>query len=397
MFESSYRLKITGHNPKGFLSKLIALGYPLKEVNVSKNFLIVVVDDKVYQNIIKMKTIYTIEVLNRFGLAKYQYLFRKYFFFLLALLFSILLLKILSCFILKVEVIHTKQEIRELVLTDLEEYGISPYRFKVSFTKKEKIAEKILEKEKDHLEWLEIEEVGTTYRINVEERKKNKNTKSTEEQSIIAKKSGRILEIHASHGEILKFKNDYVQKGDVLISGIIKNKDTPVSKVRAEGQVFAEIWYQVQVEVPYHYKEEIKTGNRKTRLEFLFLNNSYTFFDFKPYAKSSKKRHFVFASRLLPISFSYTTIEEIKVVEEIHNEKEAYQKARKLAREKLKAKLSENDEIISEKTLKKSRKNSKIVVDIFFKVKENIAETESLKNIQLEELQKKAEEEKEGE
>ena len=397
MFESSYRLKITGHNPKGFLSKLIALGYPLKEVNISTNSLVVVVDEKSYQNIMKLKTIYTIEVLNRFGFAKYQYLFRKYFFFLLALLFSILLLKILSCFILRVEVIHTKQEIRELVLTDLEEYGIRPYHFKVSFAKKEKIAEKILEKEKDHLEWLEIEEVGTTYRVNVEERKKNKNIKSTEEQSIVAKKSGRILEVHASHGEILKFKNDYVQKGDVLISGIIKNKDTPVSKVRAEGQVFAEIWYQVQVEVPHHYKEELKTGKKKNRLELLFLNNSYSLFDFKPYAKSSKKRHSIFASKLLPISLSYTTIHEIKVVEEIHNEKEAYQKALSLAREKLKAKLSENDEIISEKTLKKSRKNSKIVVDIFFKVKEDIAETESLKNIQLEELQKAAEEEKEGE
>ncbi len=396
MFNSSYRLKITGHNPRGFLSKLITLGLELIEVNVEKNNLIILVDEKTYQKIVDLKTIYKIEIINRYGLARYKYLFQKYIIFLLSIAFSLILIKALSCFILKVEVIHTKQEIRELIITDLEEYGIKPYHFKVSFSKKEQIAEKILEKEKDRLEWMEIEEVGTTYRINVEERKKNNAKINKEEQSIIAKKSGRILEIHASHGEILKKKNDYVQKGDVIISGIIKNKETPVSKIRAEGTVFAEIWYQVQVEVPYHYKEEIKTGKKKSRFEIEFLNHSYTLFDFSPYEISTKERRKLLKSNLLPISFSYTTFREIKVKEEIHNAKDAYQKAQELAKKKLKAKLGKEDTIISQKTLKKSHKNSKIVVDIFFKVKENITDTESLKNVKLEELQEKAKE-KEGE
>lgn len=396
MFNSSYRLKITGHNPRGFLSKLITLGLELIEVNVEKNNLIILVDEKTYQKIVDLKTIYKIEIINRYGLARYKYLFQKYIIFLLSIAFSLILIKALSCFILKVEVIHTKQEIRELIITDLEEYGIKPYHFKVSFSKKEQIAEKILEKEKDRLEWMEIEEVGTTYRINVEERKKNNAKINKEEQSIIAKKSGRILEIHASHGEILKKKNDYVQKGDVIISGIIKNKETPVSKIRAEGTVFAEIWYQVQVEVPYHYKEEIKTGKKKSRFEIEFLNHSYTLFDFSPYKISTKERRKLLKSNLLPISFSYTTFREIKVKEEIHNAKDAYQKAQELAKKKLKAKLGKEDTIISQKTLKKSHKNSKIVVDIFFKVKENITDTESLKNVKLEELQEKAKE-KEGE
>ncbi len=396
MFNSSYRLKITGHNPRGFLSKLITLGLELIEVNVEKNNLIILVDEKTYQKIVDLKTIYKIEIINRYGLARYKYLFQKYIIFLLSIAFSLILIKALSCFILKIEVIHTKQEIRELIITDLEEYGIKPYHFKVSFSKKEQIAEKILEKEKDRLEWMEIEEVGTTYRINVEERKKNNAKINKEEQSIIAKKSGRILEIHASHGEILKKKNDYVQKGDVIISGIIKNKETPVSKIRAEGTVFAEIWYQVQVEVPYHYKEEIKTGKKKSRFEIEFLNHSYTLFDFSPYEISTKERRKLLKSNLLPISFSYTTFHEIKVKEEIHNAKDAYQKAQELAKKKLKAKLGKEDTIISQKTLKKSHKNSKIVVDIFFKVKENITDTENLKNIKLEELQEKAKA-KEGE
>ena len=96
---------------------------------------------------------------------------------------------------------------------------------------------------------------------------------------------------------------------------------------------------------------------------------------------------------MLPISIAYTTFEEIKIKEEIHNEKEAYQKAMKIAKEKLKSKLGVDDEIISQKTLKKYHKNSKIVIDVFFKVKENITDTISLKNIDLEDLREKEESE----
>lgn len=392
MFESFYLLKITGRDPKSFLTKLIALKIELRKVVVSKNDLQILVNEDDYQKIIDMKTIYQIEVLNRYGFAKFRYLFHKYFLFLASVFVSILLLQFLSHLILKVEVIHTKEEIRTLILNDLEDYGIRPYRFKVSFAKKEKIVEQILEKEKDHLEWIEIEEVGTSYRVSVEERKKMGKMDFKEEQSIVAKKPGRILEIEASHGEIVKAKNDYVQKGDVLISGIIKNKDKPVSKIRAEGRVFAEVWYQVRVEVPYQYKEEVLTGRDKKRLELSFLNYHFPIIDLKPYKQSRKKRSVLLQNNLLPISLSYTTYQEVKVLEEIHSEKEALEKAYQISVSKLRSRLQKEDEIISQKTLKKSHKNSKIVVEVFFKVKENITDTVSLKDVKLEELQKEAEE-----
>lgn len=393
MFNSFYRVKITGHSPKIFLSKLIALGFSLEEVTIEKKNLIILINEADYQKLIDLKTTYKVEVLNRFGWAKYHYLLHKYALFLFASLASLLLLQFLSCLILKVEVVHTKQEIRELVLSELENRGIKPYHFKVSFEKKEQIADQILEKQKDKLEWMEIEEVGTTYRINVEERKKNKEVGKKKEQNIIAKKAGRILAIEASHGEIVKKKNDYVQKGDVIISGIIKNKEDPVSKVRAEGRVFAEVWYKVKIEVPNRYKEEVITGKKKKRLEIEFLNKSYTLFDFSPFKFFHKEKNYLLKNPLLPIALSYTTYKEVEVKDEINNEKEAFQKAHLLAREKLKNNLSKEDEIISQKTLKKSRKNSKIIVEIFFKVKENITDTSSLENVKLEELQEKAKEE----
>ncbi len=395
MFESKYYIKITGPYPKSFLSKLIALKIELLKVKTTEDALFLLVEEENYKKIKDLKTIYKIELINCYGIAKVKYLYRKYFLFLVSILFALLLLKFLSSLILKVEVIHTKEEIRNLIITDLEEYGIKPYRFKVSFQKREQIKEKILEKENDHLEWIEIEEKGTTYRINVEERKKNKKEQKKESQSIVAKKRGRILEIEASHGAIEKKKNDYVQKGDVIINGIIKNKDTPVSKVRAEGKVFAEIWYRVKIEVPYNYKEEIKTGKKKKCLEFSFLNHNITLLDLKPYQNKTQKRVKLLRNNILPISFYLTTQEEVKIQNEVKNPKQAYQKAVELAIQKLKNNLGKEDKIISQKTLKKSHKNSKIEVEIFFKVKENITDTISLKDIKLEDLQKEAEKEEE--
>ncbi len=393
MFKSYYRLKITGRNPESFLRQLISWSYPLLDIERKKNSLFISVDENTYQKILERKSTYQIEVVNRYGKAKGKYLFQKYFYFVCAIFLSLILLKFMSMLLLKVEVIHTKEEIRQIVLSDLAEYGIQPYRLKVSFDKKEEIIKKILKKERDRIEWLEIEEVGTTYRVNVEERKRKTETKPTDAQSIIAKKAGRILEIDATRGEIVKKKNDYVQKGDIIVSGIIKNKEDPVSKVRAEAKVYAEVWYQVHLSIPYDYQELEKTGNQKRRFEIKFLNHSFSLFDFFPYSKSKKTRKILYKNPLIPLQLSYTTFEEVKVKKQIHHSSDAYLLALSLARQKLKAKLNPEDQIISQKTLKKSHKNSKIEVDIFFKVKEDITDTVSLKDIQLEDLKKEQEEE----
>ena len=58
-----------------------------------------------------------------------------------------------------------------------------------------------------------------------------------------------------------------------------------------------------------------------------------------------------------------------------------------MAEKKLLQKLGSKDEIISKNVLKKSDKNSKIVIDIFFKVKEDITDTENIENIKIEELE----------
>ena len=97
---------------------------------------------------------------------------------------------------------NISERIKKLILKVLvEEHGLIEY--------------------KDKIDWLEIERVGTKYVIRVEERILNEKKQNKVNQNIIASKSGIIKKIEAKEGQIVKNKNDYVKKGDVIISGNI--------------------------------------------------------------------------------------------------------------------------------------------------------------------------------
>lgn len=386
---SRYRILIQGKNPKYFLSLLIRKHISIYYKEEGSSEIIIVVDSDGYSQIKNIKTSYSIRVLNRYGIAKVQYLFQKYFIFLLGLLLFFGIVFFFSNIVFQVEIIHSNEEIQSIIYNDLKQFGIERFHFKVSYEDKEKIVEKILEKETERIEWLEIEEVGTKYIVRVEERKKNKEEEECLPRNIVAKKDAMILEIHAEAGEVVKKRLDYVQKGEVIISGLIYNKEEIVSKRCAIGQVFGEVWYQVTLEIPKKYHEEKVTGKKKRKLEIQFLNNTYHFFSH--YDTYQKKSISILKSRLLPIQLLFSTYLETDVIDEEYTVDTVDDKAYSLAEEKLKQQLSKDDEVISKKILKKYEKDSKIIVEVFFRVKEDITDTVSIQDIDIEKENQKEE------
>ena len=304
---NKYKLLITGRN---VLDKLIKDNIYLYDIDNYKDKVIVIVDEVGYK---KIKKKYKYKILNRYGKNKLNYLFNKYFIFICAFILGIIINIFLSNIIFSIDIIHSNKKIRNIIKEDLNKYGIRRFYLKKSYKNKEKIIEKILKKENNNIERLEIEEDGTKYIVRVEQRKKKIKDKKCPLQNIIAKKSAMILDIDAYSGEVVKKRLDYVSKGDVIISGLIHNKEKIVKKKCALGKVYGEVWYNVEVELPIKYK--LNTINKK---------------------------------------------------------------AIKIADNKMKGKY-----IISKKVLKKCQKNSKIIVDIFYKVKEDITDTESINNIDI--------------
>lgn len=369
---NKYKIVVEGKNPDYFIDKLIRNNISIYALEKDYKRVTLVISEEGLVKLKKLKTSYKYHIIDSYGLVKFKYLTKRYLFFLICLFLGILTNVFLSRLIFNIEVIHPNSYIREIITNNLGANGICKYKFKVSFSEKEKIVEKILKKETTNIEWLEIEEIGTKYIVKVEQRKKNKPVEVCTPRNIIAKKDGMILEINADIGEVVKKKNDYVKQGDIIISGIIHNKEEVVAKRCATGRVYAEVWYIVNLELPTTYREEIVTGREKSQLELVFLNNSFTLFsNFKTYKRKSIP---LISSTLLPISINYTNYLETNVINhsyDINNiEKEAYS----LATSKLKAHLSKESEILSQKILKKQEKNSKIIVEVFVKVKEDITE-----------------------
>ena len=371
---NKYRIKITGKDPKYFLRHLIVKKIKLYNIVEDHDGISLTVDEVDYAKILKMKTSYNIKIVNRFGVAKLRYLLLKYKYILFFLFLTLGLMIILSHFIFFIDVIHSKEEIRELVENDLKEFGISKYRFRVSYAKKEEIRNKILEKEKDKIEWLEIDRIGTRYIVNVEERLIKDNKVDNEVRDIVAKKDAMILNIEAETGEIVRKKYEYVRKGDTIVSGTIKNKEDEVSKVKAEGKVYGEVWYSVTVELPKKYYEEKKTGKTSKALTLRIANKKVSV----PFSKDNKsyisEDSPILENNLIPIRLVLETKHEIEIIDKEYNMDNSSSEAIKLATKKLEDRLDEQSMILSKKVLKKTLKNSKIIVEIFFKVRENITD-----------------------
>ena len=367
---NKYKLCIKGKNPDYFFKKIIEKNINIYDVNKKNKELFIVVDSEGYKKICKIKTSYEINVISVTGLLKIKYLFDKYFFFVLFFCFGVLLNVFLSKIIFNIEVINYNNEIKNIIYNDLESMGIGRFKFKVNFDKKKKIIERILDKEKDDIEWLEIEEVGTKYIVKVEQRKLNNKKDDCSNRNIVAKKNATILEIYADSGEVVKKKFDYVLKDDVIISGVIHNKEDVVSNKCAVGKVFGEVWYKVNVELPVNYYEVKKTGKKRSGIEFYFLDKEVVLFnDYKTY---KKKNIISLGNKLLPIGIGFGMYYETLETKHLYTLDNCSDKVYEIALEKLRLKIGKDGVILSKKVLKKQQKNSKIIVEVFFKVKEDI-------------------------
>lgn len=380
---SHYIIKIEGRRPNSLLSLLIILKIPFIKKKETKDYLILEIEEEYFQKIKKLAPTYEITILKRTGKAYLIHLYKTKKIFLYSIIFAFLVIVLLTNIIFSVRVVETDKEIKDMILTDLRENGITRFRFKVSYKRKEAIREKILEKEKDYLEWLEIEEIGTMYQVKVIRRINNPKEEELKPRSIVAKKKGRITRIEADYGEVTTKKNDVVDKGDTLISGLIKNKEEIKTKVAARGKVYAEVWYQVNLNLPTLYQEEIKTGNKKNTLEIIFLDKNIFISELFKYNNSISKETVLYNNPLIPFRISFTKKEEIKLKQVAYQEDKTLKKIKKLAVDKLKQRIGNDIKILSINVLKKKTSADKIEVELFFKVEEDITSYESLENIDI--------------
>lgn len=376
MINSYYKIKIIGKNPKRFLNYLIKMHINLLDIEYDNDYVYIKIYESDYNKIVDIKTSYKFEIVKRYGIVGLKYIIRFHLVFLICCFIGFIILNILSNICFSIEVVHNNRELRNLIINDMNKYGIKKYGFVVGYNKKEAIANKILNNHKDKLEWLEITRVGVKYIVNLEERIIDKDIHNNNLQNIVAKKKGIIKKIDASNGEVVRKVNEFVNKGDIIISGNITKNEKVKDQTHAEGIVYAETWYKARVVIPLKYRKEVLLNKSRYLIKMKFNNHSVALFN--SYKYYSDKKLLSLNNRLLPFNISLVKRYKKKVISYDFDYKEALEKALLISGNKIEEKLDMDEYIISKKVLKKRRKNSTIEVEVFFRVYENITKASNL-------------------
>lgn len=371
MLKNIYVLQIEN---KKVLKKLIKYKIYFEKIIYKENYILIEVDYINYCNILKYKKLFNISLVTIKGINNYKYLLKKYSLFFISNLIGLLIIIFLSNIIFDVKIMTNDKEIYNILKNELSYYKISPYNFVKSFSEKENIKNKILNDNKDKLEWMEITRSGSLYIVNVERRIINNIKEDDIKRDVVSSKNAFIKEIRASSGSIIKKINDYVNKGDIIVTGTITKGEEIKDYVKASATVYGETWYNVRVSLPINYYEKVYTGNSKKRLTINFFNKKIKLFNFSNYKNEEIKEKTIIESKILPLSISYDTIYEIEENTDILTDDKVWDIAFNIAREKLLNTLKSDSKIISQKKLKLNVKNSTIEIDVFIKAYENITD-----------------------
>lgn len=386
---SKIKISIKGKHPSIILKEMIKRKINIEKIKEKEKEYQLIIEKKDYKKVKDIKTTYKIKIIEYYGIEKVKDIMKRYKLILLFIGIGVLLIIFLSNIIFDIKIIHSNQEIVNIIEKDLEEFGIKKYHFVVSNKKREEIKRKILEKEKERIEWLEIEKLGTIYQIKIEERKKKKEEEECTPRNLVARKNATILEIESEKGEIKVKKNDYVEKNQVLISGFIYNKDKIVSKRCAIGKVYGEVWYIVKVNIPKYY-EEIKKQQEFTRNIKIKIGKKNYYFP-KNNKNIREKEYNIIESKIIPFSLSIEKRRNIEKNRKQYTYEELDTIAIDTAEQDFQKRLKEKEEILEKKVLKKKEFNSKIIVEVFLKVKEEITTVQSIEEFNIDEMNKETE------
>ena len=322
----------------------------------------------------RINCILDIEIVKYYGKVGVISFIKKHYILLISFITTYSILLILSKVIFSVEVVTNNLKIKESVLYELKEYGIEKYKFVKSRKEIEYLKSKILENNKDTLEWIEITRSGTKYIVNLTPRIVDNTVTDEKVYDIVSKKDALIKNIIVSGGSSVKEVNEVVKKGEVIISSDIIKFDKVVGKSSAKGKVYAEVWYTLNISVPYNHVVYESTGKTINHIYLDIFGKKFTIM-------GKYKTNNSLNETTTLIDKPYLFFKVMKESKELYNYKkvslskeEAYNEAIKRADKIINDKLDTDEHIIERKVLKNNSYSSKIELELFYRVYEDITE-----------------------
>jgi similar to stage IV sporulation protein len=292
-----------------------------------------------------------------------------------ALLF-LLIIMFLSNIIWGIEIKGAKPATEYQIRKELDKMGVKIGKVQFFVDNVEGIQRK-LTNNVGNLTWIGVELKGTTYHLQVVEKKEPEKPEQLAPRNLIAKKKAVIDSMYVETGQKMVDIHDHVEAGQLLVSGLI-GKEGQTEQVAAVGEVWGETWYRSHVELPLKTKFFVFNGQERQKFSFILGNLEIPIWgfgepDFREYEVEKNVRNIHFLKWELPISIGNETLRAREETIRTYTEKEAEINALELAKNKIKSGLDEEAIIKDQKILHKELENGKVILDIHFKIIENIA------------------------
>ena len=379
-----YVVKIKTKNKRRTLTKLFKLGIDIFDIKYQKDVVIFKVSYLDYEKIKNIKTIDEINVIRINGIERFKLILKRYRMFFIFFIIGIFIIVFFTRFILFINYETESKEMKELLSAELSNNGITLYSYNKNYKQLEKIKNKIKEDNKDKIEWIELEKNGVLLNVKVIERvHKDKKKVSSVATDIVASKNGYIKDIYASSGEIIKNKEDYVQKGDIIVSGNIHRNDNIVARVKSNALVYAEVWYIIKANTNTVLTEEVKNNKGTTSLVINVFDKDLSLFKINKKITNEGNRY-ILKNNVFKISVKNK--KNTYLNKTTYKDYELISMLRKNITDNMNDTLEEKEYIIEEKVLKNYKENGKMYIEVFLKTYENIAkEQQALEEINEEE------------
>lgn len=359
----------------GILKTLISNNIYFSNYTIKDNKVIFIIN---YEDLDLLSKLANIKVIKYYGLVGIKNFLKKHYILLTSFILSYLIIIILSNVIFKVEIVTNNQVLKDNITYYLNYYGIVKYKFVKSNKYIENVKEKILLENKDTIEWISINREGVKYVVNVTPRVISNRVSIDKPSNIVSKKDALIKYLVVTGGSSVKEVNDVVKKGEVIISGNVVKFDKVVGTTRSKGEVFGEVWYTVNISIPFKHVIYEKTGETINHIYLDIFGHKFTLVG-----------HYITNNSINEVSVlvdkPYLFFKLMKESKELYNYKEvnlnsesAFKKALERADKSISNKLDTNEYIIERKVLKKDVFSSKIDIELFYRVYENIGEEKEI-------------------
>lgn len=240
----------------------------------------------------------------------------------------------------------------------------------------------LLRKEFSHFEWISINKIGSRIHVTVLEPSIiNKQVEKVDGfGDLVAKKDGMIKSYQVKHGIVLIEQNQFVRKGQVLVSGNLRynNYDESTFYIPAEGKVYAEVWYTEKITVPKKIVATEYTGKIKSEKSFslfgLDIKYKGSSDKYKKYDKETDYDYLKFFSFELPIGIKKVHYLEKDDIINIYDKDTAYEYAISKINRNISNFFREGDKILTIDLLDLQENDSEFVFTFFVRTHEDIAQ-----------------------